>query len=604
MTRHTLLGSLLVATALCACGDDAGETTAATTTSGSGSGGESGTGGAASTSSSSTATTSSVGGGSSSSSSSGGTGTTSSTGGGGQGGSGGAGTGGAGTGGAGTGGAAACGTPSECAATWEDNAANRFDDLVTGDPDQLAAFLTAVPKGGDLHNHLTGAVYAETYLDWALADGDCIDPNTHQVKYSNNCGANDQDVPTSGAFYDAIVRAWSMKDFVAGAETGHDHFFATFGKFGAVAGAHRNENLADVATRAASENAVYVETMFNLGKNLGDLSADNWSGTLNASDLPALYDAIITDPAFETELQNDINVVTQARTQYRNALGCSGGNQPAACDVEVRFTAQVSRTGPKDTVFGQLVSAFEMASQTPWIVAANLSSPEDDSTSINNYGLHMAMLDFLYDKYTATGLSPLHITLHAGELTSDYAPPAALLFHIKDAVQVGHAERIGHGIDILSETGNAALLTEMAERGVLVETCLSSNIQILEVSGSDHPLATYMANGVPVALATDDQGVSRSSLAGEYLRGALDQALSYRQLKTMARDSLEHAFLPGESLWVAVADAEAVAACAPTDTMGLGSTPNASCEAFLQDSERATAQWELERRFREFESQQ
>src|SRR5207249_4253348 len=115
-------------------------------------------------------------------------------------------------------------------------------------------------------------------------------------------------------------------------------------------------------------------------------------------------------------------------------------------------------------------------------------------------------------------------------------------------------------------------------RGVLVEVCMSSNLQILKVSGTGHPLGEYMKNNVSVALATDDQGVSRSSLAGEYARAALDQKLTYRQLKTMARDSLEHAFLPGASLWTSLTDAQPVAQCVSTATMGVGDTPNPPCQ--------------------------
>jgi adenosine deaminase len=133
---------------------------------------------------------------------------------------------------------------------------------------------------------------------------------------------------------------------------------------------------------------------------------------------------------------------------------------------------------------------------------------------------------------------------------------------------------------------------------------LSSNSQILKVQGAAHPLATYLQNQVPVALATDDQGVSRSSLAGEYLRGVLDQNLRYRQLKAMARDSLEHAFLPGPSLWSSVATATAVPDCTPTATMGLGGVPNTACQAFLAASERASLQWRLEDAFSQFERQQ
>src|SRR5262245_48368545 len=36
-------------------------------------------------------------------------------------------------------------------------------------PGMLRGFIQRMPKGGDLHNHLSGAVYAESYLAWAAA---------------------------------------------------------------------------------------------------------------------------------------------------------------------------------------------------------------------------------------------------------------------------------------------------------------------------------------------------------------------------------------------------------------------------------------------------
>src|SRR5262245_48165418 len=50
-----------------------------------------------------------------------------------------------------------------------------FDALKT-DPVRLRGFLQAMPKGGDLHNHVTGAVYAESYIQWAAELGLCVDP--------------------------------------------------------------------------------------------------------------------------------------------------------------------------------------------------------------------------------------------------------------------------------------------------------------------------------------------------------------------------------------------------------------------------------------------
>ncbi|HUQ01731.1 MAG TPA: hypothetical protein VM261_04510 [Kofleriaceae bacterium] len=498
--------------------------------------------------------------------------------------------------------ATACGTAPQCAAVWEEAASDRFEAIL-GDPLTLAAFLKGMPKGGDLHNHLSGAVWAETYLTWAQADGDCINTTTHAAVFSNQCGAGTQATPSSGSFYDAIIRAWSMQDFVEGTETGHDHFFATFGKFGAVAGAHRFDSIADVLVRAADENQLYVETMFNLGTNVGSLAASVWSGAVTVNDLDTFYNQLTTNAQFTTRLNSDVAVVTAAQNGYRASLGCSGSNPPAACQVGVRFVAQVSRTGGNDQIFGQLVSAYEMASLTSGIVAVNLSSPEDDSRSLNNYELHMSMLGYLHAKYTATGRSPLHVTLHAGEVTPEFLPAGSNhnTFHIRRAVEVAHAERIGHGLDILTETDSPGLMTLMRDRGVLVEVCLSSNAQILEVSGAAHPIDEYLQAGVPIALATDDQGVSRSSMAGEYARAALDQDLDYRQLKTVGRQSLQHAFLPGTSLWTTVLPAVPVTDCAPSDTMALGDPPNITCAAFLATSEKARLQWELERRYLAFE---
>src|SRR5207253_80029 len=89
-----------------------------------------------------------------------------------------------------------------------------------------------------------------------------------------------------------------------------------------------------------------------------------------------------------------------------------------------------------------------------------------------------------------------------------------------------------------------------------------SNDLILGVSGPQHPLATYLKYGVPVALATDDEGVSRSEISREFLKAVEDQGLGYIQLKTMARNSLQYAFISGGSLWSDARRFVSVTACA------------------------------------------
>ena len=66
---------------------------------------------------------------------------------------------------------------------------------------------------------------------------------------------------------------------------------------------------------------------------------------------------------------------------------------------------------------------------------------------------------------------------------------------------------------------------------------------ILGVRGKDHPLTAYRGATVPIALSTDDAGVSRINLTNEYFRAARDYPLGYRDLKQIARTSIEHAFL-------------------------------------------------------------
>jgi hypothetical protein len=213
---------------------------------------------------------------------------------------------------------------------------------------------------------------------------------------------------------------------------------------------------------------------------------------------------------------------------------------------------------------------------------------------MQNFSEQMQMLSFLRPMYPQA-----HLSLHAGELAPGMVTPEGLAFHIRDSVMVAHADRIGHGIDVMHETDPYELLKEMARRNVMVEICLSSNDGILGISGPEHPLATYMKYGVPVALATDDEGVSRSEISKEFLKAAEDQGLGYLQLKTMARNSLEYAFVAGGSLWSDSRKFAPVTQCTQ-DVATMKLTSN-GCRQYLDGSEKAKLQWLLEAEFRGFE---
>jgi adenosine deaminase len=154
---------------------------------------------------------------------------------------------------------------------------------------------------------------------------------------------------------------------------------------------------------------------------------------------------------------------------------------------------------------------------------------------------------------------------------------------------------------VMYENDPYALLKEMAEKHVMVEINLTSNDVILGISGHHHPLPLYRRFGVPVALSTDDEGVSRIDLTHEYVRAVESYGLRYEDLKQMVRTGMEHSFLPGESLW---SDADAfhklVGACAAETFASEKFAP--SCQQFLDKSEKAQQQAELERRFKLFEA--
>jgi adenosine deaminase len=213
-----------------------------------------------------------------------------------------------------------------------------------------------------------------------------------------------------------------------------------------------------------------------------------------------------------------------------------------------------------------------------------------------DYLEQMKFIDYLHGVYPKP-----HINLHAGELAPGVVPPEGLCCHIRLAVELGHSERIGHGVDVMHEDLPYDLLKEMAAKHVMVEINLTSNDVILGVTGKDHPFPIYRKFHVPVSLNTDDEGVSRIDMTHEYVRAVETYALSYADLKQMVRTGLEHDFLPGASLWRELdVFLRTAAACAP-DAPG-AAKPSAACATFLKSSEKAQQQWELERRFREFEA--
>ena len=475
-----------------------------------------------------------------------------------------------------------------------------FESIRKSPPKQMA-FLLKMPKGADLHNHLSGSIYAERYIEWAAERGLCVNNRTMAlvVPASPSKCETDQTPAstalTNSVLYRQMIDAWSMRNWQLSGLSGHDQFFDAFGKFSAATFNSSGRMLAEAVKSAARGRVSYVELMLTPdGTPTGVASSQigqqvGWDGNFESTLNKLKANGI--ERAATIGMEN----LRAMEAEKNQLLKCGTPQADPGCAVTIRYVAQVSRNSSLGQVYAQIVTGLALANDpNSRVVATNLVQGEDGVNSMQNFSLHMQMLKFLRPLYPQA-----KVTLHAGELAPGLVPPDGLTFHIRESVMVAGAQRIGHGVDIMHETDPFELLKEMARRNVMVEICLSSNDLILGVSGARHPLATYLEYGVPVALATDDEGVARSEISMEFLKAAQDQGLGYVQLKTMARNSLQYAFIAGESLW---SDARKFVPAAPCarDVADMKLTSN-SCRQFMAANEKARLQWQLEQDLNTFE---
>ncbi|WP_158752267.1 adenosine deaminase [Acidobacterium sp. S8] len=482
----------------------------------------------------------------------------------------------------------------------ETRTSHAFEEARKEGPEALRAFLYQMPKGADLHVHLSGAVYAESFIRAAGEDGLCVDPATlafAKPAADASCKSGEiaaSAVPQNQKLYDELIDSFSMRTFVPHTgDSGHDHFFDTFDKFGGTDKRHVGEWIDEVATRAAAQNEQYLELMETPDFKPAAALAAKVGFHSNFAE----YRELLLAQGFRDSIPAVRTYFDGIEAARREREYCDTANATPACKVEVRFVYQVLRGLPKEVVFAQILLGFELASVDQRVVGFNLVQPEDCYVCMTDYRLHMQMIDALHALYPN-----VHISLHAGELEPGMVTPDGMTFHIRSAVEQGHAERIGHGVDLMYETDPYGLLKEMAAKHIMVEVNLTSNDVILNMKGDNHPFMLYRKFGVPVALSTDDEGVSRIDLTHEYVRATVTYPLSYRDLKLMARTSIEHAFLPGDSIWQKTTPEkldQPIAACRGQ----LGhDTPSGACATLVHSSEKAQQQWELERRFHTFEA--
>jgi adenosine deaminase len=465
-------------------------------------------------------------------------------------------------------------------------------DKLANYPAGLRVFLQAMPKGGDLHNHLSGTAYAEDFLDWAAEKGFCAHANGLEI-VPPPCPADSslRAVAQSKPFVHAkLVNSLSTRGFQqgvgAGEASGHTHFFSSFDRFYPIAAQTSGQMIATAQQSAAQDKLIYLELM-HLPKAIADYALAATEQSLDEKDIADFY-------RNESDKLPELIAAASAEVDQDEAtansiLNCGRSAAQLGCDVTVRYLGFTLRAFKPAQAFRLLIASFALADKDPRYVGVNIVQPEDWPVSLRDYDLHMQMYRFLHKRYPTVGR-----TMHAGELTMGLVPPRHLRNHIAKAIDA-HAQRIGHGTAIAFEDQAAGTMRRMAQEGIAVEINLSSNAVILGVEGGNHPLHLYRAMGVPIIISTDDMGVLRTDMTNEYLRAVKDQGLRYLELKQIARASLEYAFISGESLWAGRSIGKPTPACA-------SSLMSEICKRHVSNSKKAQLQIRLENEFSQFES--
>lgn len=488
-----------------------------------------------------------------------------------------------------------CALPLVVVAKSNTNSTSRYFDSIRDNPVLLRSFLFRFPKGGDLHNHLDGAIYAENYISWAAEDGKCVDLPAHTITMPP-CDADDnrppvKDIQFDGGKVNRLIDAFSMRNYERRSLSGHDQFFSTFTRYLAASFGREGSMIAEVSARAAAQNILYLELMQSFGMHAArELARESQDFNTRQP-----LEALVNNSDLDKIAKDTIVATDQAERQWREELGCDRDAAAAGCGVTVRYLAQVIRTFPRHQVLAQTLLAYQLIDRDPRYVGLNFVAPEDHPITLKDHKWQMAIIQKIGAYFPAAKNG---ITLHAGELAMGLVPPEAMRSHIWEAVTIAGASRIGHGVDIVHERDAEQLFQLLAERDIAIEINLTSNAVILGVEGDDHPFDSYRAHGVPLVLATDDEGVSRIDLTHEYQRAVQTYDLSYADLKEFSRNALAYSYLPGENLFSDSNKLKQTNACRKEQP---AQQPADDCQAFLQSNEKARLQWQLEKQFQAFE---
>lgn len=399
------------------------------------------------------------------------------------------------------------------AAVWAQDFSAQFERIKqTATKEQLYAFLYAMPKGGDLHHHLTLAPLPEEWWEAATAPGrdfyarvrfnacpDSAEPFLRwatvpkfRVTALSECAQKEWE--PLRAMSPATKQQWLDAMRLDKPGEGRNEFFDVI--VNRVVGMVRDpDTLADAIAlylrRYGREGILYVESQTGMNP------------TVDHSGRPVTREQV-ADKLRAMLARPDVQ----------------------AAGVTARFQVTAIRFAPNAEE--QIERAYEFVDRNRdlW-VGVNIAGRED-----NDKGNTARLLPTF--RKMRRQYSGIHLALHGGEVDSP-GPD------VRNTLLLG-AERIGHGFNLITDSDTMLLLRNGR---VPLEVNLISN-RLLEYAPhlQQHPFPEYLRFGVPVVLSTDDPGCWDSNLTDEFFTAVREFNLSWPEILQLGRNSIQYSFAP------------------------------------------------------------
>jgi hypothetical protein len=429
---------------------------------------------------------------------------------------------------------------------------NTYFEKIRNNDAALTAFFAQMPKGGDLHHHYSGSIYAEPMIERVIFENFYLNLETMQVakeKPTTGKWETFSNLISSGKldhYKQQLLQNWSIKDYNGVSYPSDKLFFESFGKFSPAIVGNFGQGLLELKNRAISENVSYIETQLSTipsGINTEDIIGFNAKlRTLGANKDEAGVGQLL-DSIYETLMKRDAAVYAE---DFNTNFVAKLHNELKIDDARftMRYQNFVLRFMEPIDFFKNLVIAFISSDTSPLMAGVNIVSPEDGETSMKDYWLQMVMFKYCHSRFPN-----VKYTMHAGELTLGLVQPEELTWHINAAVHIAGANRIGHGVDMAYEEKSYELLRYMAKQQIPIEINLVSNEFILKVKESRHPFTLYKEFNVPIIISTDDAGILRTNMTEQYvLLAKRYKEVSYANIKQYVYNGINFSFIQDQKV--------------------------------------------------------